>query len=405
MIPKYSLTQKGELYNYLNDVNYGMKHSNFKHLYTFVKGLININGQISLTRVSKEIFDSKHYSTISRFLSSYNWNHELINRNRIGYINHYLNSNLKRDSIGFLAIDDTVNPKMKSSKTEGVSFNHSHTLHKNIKSHCIVSSNFVCGNISIPIDYKCYLNKANSEALNKNFKSKPDIAMDLISKFDKPSNVKKLYCLTDSWYTSYKLIDFCRGNNVSLIGAIKSNRLMAHDGEKMQIKEFVKTLNLSNLDIVTIKKKKFRVFNSITTLGKKGIKAKIFLCFEKDDDGLNHPLYLVTTDLKLTPKQAILYYQKRWNIEVNYKYLKSYLGFADYTIRRFKAIERYFLLTFLAINFLTMHKNKKKITETLGKVIRYYQRLNKMIFIKYIYDLVKQNYDINQIFKKIKLVT
>lgn len=403
MLPNHSLTENDSLYNYLNDVNYGISKQNFIHLYNCVKGLININGPKSLKRISEEIYTSKHFSSISRFLSTYKWNHDLINRNRIGYLNHYLENNEKSDSIGFLAIDDTVNPKLKSRKIEGVSFNHSHTLHKSVKSHCIVSSNFICGNISIPVDYEIYLDKDNSKKLNKEFKSKHEIAIDLIKGFSKPTNLKKFYCLTDNWYTSYKLIEFCTNNDVLLIGAIKSNRLIAPYGERIQIGEFAKSLDLNTLDIVTIRGRKYRVFSSITNLGKKDIKAKVILCFEEGDDELNHPLYLITTDFDLTPKQAIMYYQKRWKIEVNYKYLKSYLGFAEYKIRKFKAVKRYILLAFLAINFLILYKSKRNIEVTLGNIIRHYQKLDKMTLVKYVYNLTVKNYDIHQIFEKLKL--
>lgn len=188
-----------------------------------------------------------------------------------------------------------------------------------------------------------------------------------------------------------------------LIGAIKSNRLIAPYGERIQIGEFAKSLDLNTLDIVTIRGRKYRVFSSITNLGKKDIKAKVILCFEEGDDELNHPLYLITTDFDLTPKQAIMYYQKRWKIEVNYKYLKSYLGFAEYKIRKFKAVKRYILLAFLAINFLILYKSKRNIEATLGNIIRHYQKLDKMILVKYVYNLTVKNYDIHQIFEKLKL--
>ncbi|GAE03152.1 hypothetical protein CBO05C_2842 [Clostridium botulinum B str. Osaka05] len=42
-----------------------------------------------------------------------------------------------------------------------LSYNHSHTEGKNLWSHCIVTSNFVVGELSIPLNYKPYLNKEN----------------------------------------------------------------------------------------------------------------------------------------------------------------------------------------------------------------------------------------------------
>lgn len=116
-----------ELYNYLNDVNYGMNIPQFHHLTTVVSGLINIDGTKSLSKISRNILNSKGSSSIYRFLSQSKWNHRLIDRNRINYLKLHLDRFIKPESIGFLVIDDTVNPKTQAKKMQGLSYNHCHT--------------------------------------------------------------------------------------------------------------------------------------------------------------------------------------------------------------------------------------------------------------------------------------
>ncbi|WP_138204639.1 hypothetical protein, partial [Haloimpatiens lingqiaonensis] len=48
-----------ELYNYLNDVNYGMNKPQFHHLTTIIDGLINLDGTKSLLKVSEHILTAK----------------------------------------------------------------------------------------------------------------------------------------------------------------------------------------------------------------------------------------------------------------------------------------------------------------------------------------------------------
>lgn len=44
-----------EIFNYLNDVNYGMNKPQFHHLTTIVDGLINLSGTKSLSKISEHI--------------------------------------------------------------------------------------------------------------------------------------------------------------------------------------------------------------------------------------------------------------------------------------------------------------------------------------------------------------
>lgn len=83
----------------------------------------------------------------------------LINRNQINYLKLQFSKLIKPKSLGFLVIDYTVNPKVQIKKMQGLSYNHSHTEGKNHWSHYIVTSNFVVWEISIPLNYKPYLNK------------------------------------------------------------------------------------------------------------------------------------------------------------------------------------------------------------------------------------------------------
>lgn len=88
---------------------------------------------------------------------------------------------------------------------------------------------------------------------------------------------------------------------------------------------------------------------------------------------LKKTVYLISTDIGLDAKTIIEYYSKRWAIETNYKYLKSNLGFDKYWIRNILSIERYFLIVFLAINYLEFIRivQENSILITIGKTIEH----------------------------------
>jgi SRSO17 transposase len=203
------LNINAELYNYLNDVNYGMSKPQFNHLSSIINGLINIKGNKTISKIAEGIVSAKDKSSIYKFLSCSKWDDSLLNRNRINYINYFIRNNISDNSVGFLVIDDTVNVKKSAKKMQGLSFNHSHAEGKRVWSHCVVTSNFVFNDLSIPLQFQPYYSKDVCTKLNKPFKSKVDIAKDFINDFNAPDNCDSIYCLIDSWYTSTPLIESC----------------------------------------------------------------------------------------------------------------------------------------------------------------------------------------------------
>ncbi|WP_143761025.1 transposase, partial [Clostridium haemolyticum] len=264
--------------------------------------------------------------------------------------------------------------------------------------HCVVTSNFVANNISIPLNYKYYLDKDNCEKHNKTFKGKSDIAIDFIESFNKPSNCDKIYCLVDSWYTSQKLIESCLTKGYHLIGALKSNRKISPLCISIQLKEFAKYIDPSSLDVVTVKGKKYRIYQyegKVSNIEN----ALVLICYEVNGDKLKPPVYILSSDITLNSETVIKYYLNRWSIETNYKYLKTHLGFDEYKVQSLLSIERYFLLVFLTINFLELYRlhHLNQIT-TIGDTISHIRSLTaKNLVLLYIIKL-KAMFQLKQFF-------
>lgn len=95
-------------------------------------GLIVIDGNKTIFSISKAILSAKDISSIYKFLSKSQWDDSLINRNRISYLNLVLEKHVKTDSIGFLIIDDTINPKPPAKKIEELDYHFSHIEGKSV---------------------------------------------------------------------------------------------------------------------------------------------------------------------------------------------------------------------------------------------------------------------------------
>ncbi|KEI08254.1 hypothetical protein [Clostridium novyi] len=94
-MPSNILSINEEIFNYLNDVNYGMTKSQFQHLTNITNGLINLSGTKSLLKISENVVTAKNNSSIYRFLSHSKWDDRLIDRNRINYLNLHFDKLIK----------------------------------------------------------------------------------------------------------------------------------------------------------------------------------------------------------------------------------------------------------------------------------------------------------------------
>jgi len=402
-MPSNILTVNDEIFNYIDDVNYGMTNSQINHLATIMHGLINVSGNKSISSIGKAIANSKDKSCMYKFLSSSDFDENVLNSNRINHITQSLESVISSGSVGFISIDDTINKKSINTRSmDGLGYHYSHTEGKSVLSHCVVTSNFSVGDISIPIDFESYYKEDYCRTFKKEFKSKIDIAKEFIQDFKQPSKCDKIYVLTDSWYTSSPIIRETLNQGYQFIGAIKSNRIIYSNGMKMQISEFAKTINPYSLDVVTVKGKDYRVYlykgnvNNFDNIS-------IAICYEVDGCKLKEPFYIITSDLDIDEKTIIEYYAIRWTIETNYKYLKSNLGFDKYRVRSLISIERYFLIVFLSIDFLELFRVTKSVLESIGETIKYQENLSFKALVDYIYCKAKGNTCIEDIYKTLNI--
>jgi len=395
-----------ELINYLEDVNYGMSQPQFNHLATMVEGSINIDGNISISKIAETIAKAKDESCIYKFLSQSPWDDKLLNRNRISFLEHHLEYNTHLGQVGFLVIDDTVNIKNIETKAmQGLDYHYSHSEGKTCWSHCVVTSNFVVGPYSVPLHFKPYYREEKCRELGVEFESKVEIAKDFVKSFIPPTKLKQLYILTDSWYTGTALIEEALSRGYHLIGGVKPNRTISPCGIKLKISTFIKHLDSNDLDVVTVKGKECRVYRYEGKVASFD-NAVLLISYEATKDGLNNPVCILCTDIDLSTETILRYYSVRWAIETSYQYLKENLGFDQYRVRNFISIERYMLLCFLAYNFLEIFRVTHICLglDTIGDSIRYHKKKADMELVEFVYTQAISNVPLERVYMQLKLV-
>jgi hypothetical protein len=106
---------------------------------------------------------------------------------------------------------------------ERLDFHFSHADGKSIWSHSLVTAHVVTEDYSAAWDFRSYFRKEDCETRGVKFKSKNDLAIELIETY-LSSPDEQVYVLIDSWYTSKRLIDTCAEKGFHVIGAFRANR-------------------------------------------------------------------------------------------------------------------------------------------------------------------------------------
>lgn len=191
---------------------------------------------------------------------------------------------------------------------------------------------------TLPWEFQVYRRKEDCEAQGLSFQSKIDLAAQLVKKYDPLDD--RVYVMADSWYSSEKLIHTCETRGFFYIGAMKTNAIVYPWGYRSSVSQLASVLQPQDLHSVTVGGKRYA--SQIDN-------AKVLLSWEAGYDPDKFPFVLICTDVSLNPETILAYYNKRWNIETGYRYLKENQGIDHYQIRSLRAIQRYWTISLVCL--------------------------------------------------------
>ena len=112
----------------------------------------------------------------------------------------------------------------------------------------------------------------------------------------------------------------------------------------------------------------------------------------------NRPGFFMCTDLSLSTQKALSFYVKRWAVEVDHLYLKVHLGLADFRLRSYEGVRRYFDLTRLTLAFLywRLVKENSADVRTISDVIAVHRREQQENFVRKMLEKVLDCHSVNQ---------
>jgi len=215
---------------YLNIFKEQLSKPQFSNFSDLLQGLLLGHGQVSEIA---DLCSDKDASTLTRFLAKSPWDHELLNEQRISFCNEIALQQFMRYAV--YIIDDGVTKKY-GNQLPGIGRFWSNTEKKTTWGQNLISSHLLLGDLEIPLFADLYRKWEELPLVVPNFRSKVEIALDQLEKFPLIQG-KEGIVMTDSWYSSQKLIGGVLQKGLIALMAIKSNRKVSFQEKYFQTRK------------------------------------------------------------------------------------------------------------------------------------------------------------------------
>jgi len=310
------------------------------------------------------LLDSKHKSTIGKFLCSKAWDENLVLKKLQKFtINTiWMISKINKLPI-YVVIDDTIAEKTKPSSkalspTAKGKYHHSHLKGKRVYGHQIVVVLLKCGKVQLPLAILLY---------DKEVQSKIKMALDIIKMLPKPH--MKGFVLADTWYSSKEIIKASKKAGYDYIGGLRVNRVIYPKGYRTSwsIKGFAMLLQKEDFHLVTVGKRSYYVYRYEGKLNGISGKTIVLLSWPEEAFGVEKALKsFVCTDINLSDEEILNHYVSRWPIEVFIRQTKMLLGLNKYQVRKEIAFKRLWILIMLSYCYICTQSVSQKFNFSSG---------------------------------------
>ncbi len=374
------------------------QYRNFTH---YILGLIMCEGKRTISHLSRSQAHHKDYNRLHNFVSTAPWDDYAVNQQRIQMATKYIESKCSLENtspIGFLIVDDTVNPKCGKTMP-GFGFNYCSVRDEPIRSQAVVTTLYHYDEFDLPLHSSLYKSDEYCKTKRILFKTKNDLFVEQLDNITVPQGIRTI-ALMDAFYFNKQNCKAASKKDIDSIGRLKCNR-------RVLMSETDTLGNSLDKWFYKLRVHPRTFFTKITVRDRNGKKRqlwmleknvaiknlgpiKLIMLAEKLRGKNVEPVFLGSTATDLTAEQIIAYYFERWAIETFFWTIKERLGFNHYQVRTEQATTRHWLLVFFAYSYLAHTRNIRGSTDTLGEIKRQLQRENSKAFVVHVNDEVKK---------------
>jgi len=238
--------------------------------------------------------------------------------------------------------------------------------------------------VTLPWRFSLWLPKEYCRKKRRKFVKLTDIAAEMVRSFTPPKGLK-VRVLFDAFYLCKTLTAACEKRGFSWFSVASRNRLLERDGRQRTIGELGPGLLKHHGQRVRMRRARGWRWTTIAAVdGRlKKIGAVRVVFSKRPRDPWKKRVAIVTNETKLSARDIVANYERRWAIEVLFKELKGTFGLGEYQMQKRQGIERHLHLCGLAHLALTHHSlrvvGEKAIQANKDVLLpRFYERLDAM---------------------------
>lgn len=321
-------------------------------------------------------------NTAYRFLnsSSFNWARLLLLL--VTRIIEGINRLTSEDRASVLIVDDSLYDRSRSKKVELLSKVFDHTTHKFVKGFKMLTLGWSDGTTFLPVAFSLLSSRQEKRILcpadskvdkrSAGYKKRTEATMNATETFlkllDSAKGLPAKYLLFDSWFAFPKTIASVVKRKLDVICMLKISSKIhyLYQGEWMNLKEIYKRM---------IPTAKGNIIGSITASIRESKKnpelVEVKIVFVKDRHSKNW-LAVLSTDTAISDEEIIRIYGKRWDIEVFFKVVKSYLALAkEFQGRSYDMMLAHTTIVFMRYAMLALESRNSNDPRTIGDLFFY----------------------------------
>ena len=377
----------------------------YRHIIAMVLAMALLRGHRTLGNISRLYLYSRHKSSMSRCLSESVFP---------GFImQEHLYNRLLKEALGipgakrtaYIIIDTTANKKRSGKMDNRIIYKKGYT-----STHFFVMGilYFPDTGARIPLPRRLYRTKSYCRKHGYKYRTQIQLAENMMRYANLPDDIEVIV-LFDTFFSSESFIKLLRRKGYHFVCSVKDNRVDLATGKQLKviIKQHISEGQLNTrVDVRVPSKrsryghksaqryetKKYVTYTEEFSISKMGDVQIVFS--RKADDEKSLMKYIATDMLSLTTHQILMIYSYRWQIELFFKELKSYLGLSDYQVLSFRSIIRYvdiIIMAFMYLEHLRLCKLKEHPkdkhwlyarTLQMSYVLQHEVRMTNLGFIK-----------------------
>ena len=377
----------------------------YRHIMAMVLAMALLRGHRTLGNISRLYLYSRHKSSMSRCLS------ESVFPGFI--IQEHLYSRLLKEALeipgakrtAYIIIDTTANKKHSGKMDNRIIYKKGYT-----SCHFFVMGilYFPDTGARIPLPRRLYRTKSYCRKHGYKYRTQIQLAENMMRYANLPDDIEVIV-LFDTFFSSESFIKLLRRKGYHFVCSVKDNRVDLATGKQLKviIKQHISEGQLNTrVDVRVPSKrsryghksaqkyetKKYVTYTEKFSISKMGDVQIVFS--RKADDEKSLMKYIATDMLSLTTHEILTIYSYRWQIELFFKELKSYLGLSDYQVLSFRSIIRHVdivIMAFMYLEHLRLCKLKKSPkdkhwlyarTLQMSYVLQHEVRMTNLGFIK-----------------------